>query len=399
MGAAHSAKPARRSVHRPPHHASRGKAGPARSAVPVGESIMLARKGMRMFSEFYEMVEGERSHASLHIPTEDARALSAEDAQVIHDFRTRYEWNDDDCLGKGANGAVFRVKSRADGTPFALKITLKDGMAEVDCEDLRSEFEIHAECSGHPNVIHLVEWHETSSQFLCVCEMAPTNMLKSLVSRHGRYTEAMVADIVAGCAAGLAHCHEVGIAHFDIKPDNILIAADGRAMLTDFGLAEAVPTARTVATAFFIAPEILRCKELWQEGREAPIVDTPADCWALGVMCYILLCGYPPFMGRHLNHDVARGRFKFHSPGWDSVSNEAKSFVRELLNVNPNARLTAAAVASHPWITHFAAKNDVTHLEHAHMNLYDHHERFGRFHHAVHEVALRGRGVASFRSR
>ena len=369
------------------------QASAAPAVPPSGESVVLARKGQRMFKEFYDMTEGERQKASLHLPSESEASLSAEDVAVLSDFRTRYKWNDDDCIGKGANGAVFRVVSRTDGTPFALKITIKDGMDPQDCEDLRSEFEIHAECSGHPNVVHLVEWHETAEQFLCVCEMAPTNMLRSLVARHGHYTEAMVADIIAGIAAGLAHCHEVGIAHFDVKPDNVLVGEDGRAMLTDFGLAEAVPTARTVATAFFIAPEILRCKDLWQEGREAQIVDTPADCWALGVMCYILLCGYPPFMGRHLNHDVERGRYKFHSPGWDLVSDEAKDFVRELLTVQPHLRLTAAGVATHPWITHHSLSGN-DHLEHAHMNLRDHEAQFGRFHHAVHLVGkgLSGRG-------
>ena len=67
-----------------------------------------------MFKEFYDMTEGERQKASLHLPSASEASLSAEDVAVLSDFRTRYKWNDDDCIGKGANGAVFRVVSLQD---------------------------------------------------------------------------------------------------------------------------------------------------------------------------------------------------------------------------------------------------------------------------------------------
>jgi len=98
-----------------------------------------------------------------------------------------------------------------------------------------------------------------------------------------------------------------------------------------------------------VAPEVLQNKGY---------TNTAVDLWSVGVITYILLCGFPPFYEEELPalfDQILKGRYDFPSPWWDEISPEAKQMVRGLLNVDPKTRLTATQVQKHPWIT---AKSD-----------------------------------------
>ena len=101
----------------------------------------------------------------------------------------------------------------------------------------------------------------------------------------------------------------------------------------------------TLGTDYYIAPEILK-----GEG-----YDKQVDMWSVGVVAYILLCGFPPFADP--NGDVSRiyarirvGQFDFPSPYWDTVSEQAKDLIRRLLTPDPERRINASAALLHPWI-------------------------------------------------
>lgn len=97
-----------------------------------------------------------------------------------------------------------------------------------------------------------------------------------------------------------------------------------------------------VGTPYYIAPEVLRKK-----------YDRSCDLWSVGVITYILLCGYPPFRGNTNNeiHEATlSGRCRFPSEDWSNVSREAMSFIRRLLHKDPTKRMTAAQALNHPWM-------------------------------------------------
>lgn len=97
-----------------------------------------------------------------------------------------------------------------------------------------------------------------------------------------------------------------------------------------------------VGTPYYVAPEVLN--------RE---YTKSCDMWSIGVITYILLCGYPPFYGDSDNQifeHVRTGRFDFPSPDWDGISAAAKNFICSLLRKDPSSRLTAAEALKHPWI-------------------------------------------------
>eukprot|EP01083_Nonionella_stella_P142599 441608_1 len=98
-----------------------------------------------------------------------------------------------------------------------------------------------------------------------------------------------------------------------------------------------------VGTPYYIAPEVLRKK-----------YDKRCDLWSVGVIAYILLCGYPPFNGADSVevHDAVRsGRYSFPSAEWSRTTREARDFVRRLLRRDPRNRMTIDEALKHPWIT------------------------------------------------
>jgi len=93
---------------------------------------------------------------------------------------------------------------------------------------------------------------------------------------------------------------------------------------------------------------------------------TKHDLWSIGVIMYILLCGYPPFFGNNNQEifaSIMRGHFSFPSPDWNSISEEAKNLIRQLLNLNPSQRPTARAALDHPWFSSVLSENEVIELQ------------------------------------
>lgn len=137
--------------------------------------------------------------------------------------------------------------------------------------------------------------------------------------------------------------------HRDLKPENFLFSTkkeDAVIKIIDFGLSRhdtATKIMNTkVGTPYYVAPEVLN--------RE---YTKSCDIWSIGVITYILLCGYPPFYGDTDNQifdSVRTGRFDFPSPDWDGISEAAKDFICSLLRKDPSKRLTAAEAYHHAWI-------------------------------------------------
>jgi mitogen-activated protein kinase-activated protein kinase 2 len=159
--------------------------------------------------------------------------------------------------------------------------------------------------------------------------------------------------------------HESNIAHRDIKPENLLYTGtepNALLKLTDFAKEthSAADTLQTPCyTPYYVAPEVLGPDKY----------DKSCDIWSLGVVMYILLCGFPPFYSNHglaispgmkkvfsfhfvvtvvtsivLLQRIRLGQFDFPDPEWSSVSREAKNLIKNMLSVNPTDRLTIQQV-------------------------------------------------------
>src|SRR5688572_3315225 len=95
-------------------------------------------------------------------------------------------------------------------------------------------------------------------------------------------------------------------------------------------------------TPYYIAPEVLKKK-----------YSAKCDVWSIGVILYILLCGYPPFNGasdKQIIEAVLKGKYSLDEPEWDEISDDAKDLVRQMLEYDPAKRISAASALQHRWI-------------------------------------------------
>lgn len=155
----------------------------------------------------------------------------------------------------------------------------------------------------------------------------------------------------------LQYLHENGVVHRDLKPENLLYAdlsPDAPLKIGDFGLSKIVDeqdTMKTVCgTPGYCAPEVLHGCPYGPE----------VDMWSVGVITYILLCGFEPFFDprgdQYMYSRILNCDYEFVSPWWDEVSLNAKDLVQKLIVLDPQKRLTVQQALEHPWVTGKAAK-------------------------------------------
>jgi len=260
-------------------------------------------------------------------------------------------------LGRGAFATVRRAIRKQDQKMFALKCVRKKGMDEYNRKALESEVNIMLRLQ-HDNIVTLHELFDTPNHLHMIIDLLSGGELFDRIVEKGHFSEKEAASIVRQITNSLAYLHENKIVHRDLKPENLLYVdkKNDRIMLVDFGLAKQMkdnqPLSTPCGSPAYVAPEVLERKPYGAE----------VDWWSLGVILYILLCGFPPFHDEHNNlkrlyKKIKKGNFQFVSPYWDGISNEAKDLVTNLLKTNPSQRFGAKDVLEHPWLSNADNKN------------------------------------------
>lgn len=252
-------------------------------------------------------------------------------------------------LGTGGFAVVRKCKRRADGVVFALKVINKKNLDKDDLVILESEVNIMRQVT-HPNIIKLYNIFDSRSKMCLVLELLEGGELFDRIIEKGHFSEADASRSFVQMVEALAYLHSKQIVHRDLKPENLLFstkAADASIKLIDFGLAGSCkdgPLKTPCGTPNYVAPEILRRSKY----------GTQADMWSIGVILYIILCGFPPFydenddLGR-LYRKIKRAEYDMPSPYWDNISENAKDLVKKLLQPDPKKRITADKALQHAW--------------------------------------------------
>jgi len=263
-------------------------------------------------------------------------------------------------LGSGTFSDVHLCTNRKTGIQYALKVIDKAKVGDKT-EMIQNEVDILKRVK-HPNIIELIDVIETPQKLYLTLELVTGGELFDRIVERGSYTENDASSLVAQILSALGYIHDMNICHRDLKPENLLFAdksEDALIKIADFGLSkEAVgPVSLRTAcgTPGYVAPEVLQCAGYGKE----------VDMWSVGVITYILLCGFPPFYDDNtavLFDLIMKCQYDFPSPYWDGISASAKDLITNLLKAKPSRRFTAAQALAHPWIAERASapKNDIT---------------------------------------
>lgn len=174
---------------------------------------------------------------------------------------------------------------------YALKILRKAEVIKLkQIDHVRHEREILAEVAGHPFITHLITSFSDRDSLYMVLDYVPGGELFSYLRRHRRFPVEWAQFYAAEIVLVLEYLHEQqgGIAYRDLKPENLLLDAQGHVKLVDFGFAKRLGIKETYTlcgTPEYLAPEVIQNK-----GHT-----TAVDWWALGILVYEFLTGYPPF--------------------------------------------------------------------------------------------------------
>ncbi|XP_069120082.1 serine/threonine-protein kinase DCLK3-like isoform X2 [Argopecten irradians] len=262
-------------------------------------------------------------------------------------------------LGDGNFAIVKQATLKNTKNDFAMKIIDKAKLKGKE-HMVENEIEIMKDCH-HPNIVKLYEEYETVDKIYLVMELVKGGDLFDAITQSVKFGEVDSAHMVKDLCNALFYLHSRSIVHRDLKPENLLVHRNKDSTITlklaDFGLAMDVkdPIYTVCGTPTYVAPEIL--SEIGY-GLEV-------DMWAVGVICYILLCGFPPFRSADRNQTelfefIKGGEYEFLSPYWDQISKGAKDLIEHLLVVDKRKRYTAIDTLSHPWILYNGDMGKIT---------------------------------------
>jgi tRNA A-37 threonylcarbamoyl transferase component Bud32 len=272
-------------------------------------------------------------------------------------IKEEYDFGEE--LGRGGFSVVVKATRKDTKEVVAVKIIEKN-QSDEELQLLQREIDILKKLT-HQNIISLKDVYDEKETIYLVMELVQGGELFDQIVSRGTYSEADAANIVRQILDAVAYMHDNGIAHRDLKPENLLCSGDehNTIKVTDFGLSKDFSTASlrtSCGTPDYVAPEVLKGQPY----------DNTVDIWSIGVITYILLCGFPPFYGntdQQIFEKILRVEYDFPSPDWDHISVEAKQFIKSILVPEPSKRPSALEAMEMDWIKNKAPNKPLERLE------------------------------------
>ncbi|XP_065346339.1 aurora kinase C-like [Cloeon dipterum] len=249
-------------------------------------------------------------------------------------------------LGRGKFGRVYLAREKSTKYPVALKMIFKNELVKHKMEQqLIREIEIQSHLK-HENVLQMLTYFVDEKRVFLVLEYASKGELfrELNAQKHGRFEEPKCAKYIYQVASALQACHDCQVIHRDIKPENILISARGNIKIADFGWSvhdsSLTKKRKTMCgTLDYLAPEMVKNVE------HTHLVDN----WCVGILCYELLVGKPPFESKSSTETYQR-ILRAHIDFPPYVGTLARDLITKLLQVKPENRLSLKEVKVHPFI-------------------------------------------------
>jgi calcium/calmodulin-dependent protein kinase I len=253
-------------------------------------------------------------------------------------------------LRKGSYATVWECQHLETKETFAVKVIQRKELQPKDDEAVLNEVAIMQSLMGNKYVVQLLDFYEEEDCFYIVMEYMTGGDVFDRIVEKTQYTEKDARDLTLILLKAVSSLHQAGIAHRDLKPQNLLLESklnNARIKLGDFGFARRVHTPESlttrVGTPTYVAPEIL--KNIPHDQR--------VDMWSVGVIIYVLLVGYPPFLEDSQSDLFLKIRtcdWKFMENDWKHISKDAKALIKGLLVSDPKERWSMREALRCSWI-------------------------------------------------
>ncbi|MCA9269628.1 MAG: serine/threonine protein kinase [Planctomycetales bacterium] len=273
-------------------------------------------------------------------------ALSRYQADQLLHGRTKFNLGSyviTDFIGRGGMGDVFKAEHNLMGRQVAVKVLPRPRSTPEAEANFQREIRLQAKLD-HPNLVRAYDAGHDGNVYYLVVEYVPGTDLRRLVRTQGKLDMQQAATVIMQAALGLAHAHEQGMIHRDVKPGNLLVTPEGHTKVSDLGLAGFMhegqddPRAgKIVGTVDYISPEVYR-----SPANVSPL----ADLYSLGCTLYYAVTGKVPYPGgstrekleRHC-HDTPYHPQRFN----EDISEEFVEVIADMMEKNPQERVQSAA--------------------------------------------------------
>lgn len=246
-------------------------------------------------------------------------------------------------IGEGSTGTVCIAVERSSGRQVAVK---KMDLRKQQRRELLFNEVVIMRDYHHPNIVEMYDSFLVQDELWVVMEFLEGGALTDIVT-HARMDEQQIATVCRQCLRALAYLHTQGVIHRDIKSDSILLAADGRVKLSDFGfcaqVSQELPKRKSlVGTPYWMSPEVISRLPYGPE----------VDIWSLGIMVIEMVDGEPPFFNEpplqamRRIRDMPPPKLK----NTHKVSPRLQGFLERMLVRDPAQRATAAELLQHPFL-------------------------------------------------
>uniref|UniRef100_A0A7S0FJV3 Non-specific serine/threonine protein kinase n=1 Tax=Pyrodinium bahamense TaxID=73915 RepID=A0A7S0FJV3_9DINO len=324
------------------HHCSRRGPGTGKAAT-MGQCSNRVSDGAEEFAPHAVSLEKAKSLSSNAAVTA-ARYHYSQGGKILADDYTV----EGTVLGQGLCGDVVLAYGKIDNRRYALKTIRKTQVASSKLQQLTAEVEIYLSLD-HPNICRLHDVYETEADICLLTECCEGGELYFRLQRRGVYTDADAAEAARQMLRAVGYLHSHRVVHRDLKLENFLYESEessSQLKLIDFGFAyQWNPSTLMKApcgSISYVSPDVLSGQGYTNK----------CDLWSLGVIVFILLVGYMPFSGSEEQQIacIQAGRYTKKQEPWSKVSNVAQTFVKSLLTVDPEKRLSAEQALEHPFI-------------------------------------------------
>ena len=257
-------------------------------------------------------------------------------------------------LGEGAYGAVYKVQQRTTNFLRAVKAIKRK---HVDSTSFSNEISV-LRTIDYPNIIKLFDCYYDNNYYYMVEEYCSGGDLFDYIQKQKFFSERKAAIIFKQLISAINHLHKKNIVHRDLKPENIVFIQTNKKddifiKIIDFGTSISFKQGhltQELGTIYYIAPEVF--KNNYNE---------KADIWSCGIILYTMLCGHPPFMGNNeekIKNKILNSKLTFPSNEFKNISQDAINFIKQLLNYNPDKRLSAEESLENKWLISLSNSNE-----------------------------------------